>query len=149
MIKIVGEVLINGAKEVGKLAVKQGPKLLSALISALIVIILEEISKFYLKRKLHKLYYNEGFKDGQQLADKLKQKLDDIIKDKNLNDKEKLRRLKKYRAVFKEITNINEEFVKEWDSIQKDGTITDIERNKKLEEIQKRFHKKMEDLGIL
>lgn len=149
MIKIVGEALFNGAKELGKFAKNQGPKLLSALISALIIFILEEISKFKLKRKLHKLYYNEGFKDNQQLADKLKQKLDDIIKDNNLNDDEKYKRLKKYRAVFKEFTKISKEFEKEWDSIQKDETITDIEKNQKLDEIQKRFHKKMEDLGIL
>lgn len=149
MIKIIGEVLFNGVKEVGKFAVKQGPKLLTALISALIVIILEEISKFNLKRKLHKLYYNEGFKDGQQLADKLKKKLNDIISDKKIDDEEKLKRLKKYRTFIKEVNKISKEFEKEWDSTQKNQSLSELEKNQKLNEIQQRFHKKMEDLGIL
>ena len=149
MIKVIGDVLFNGAKEVGKLVAKEGPKLLSALISALIVLIFEEISKYYSKRKLHKLYYNEGFKNGAQLADKMKEKLNDIIKDKKMNDKEKFERLNKYRTIFKNVNKATVEFEKEWNKVNKDTTLSDSERKKLLDNIQQQFHKKMKDLGVL
>ncbi len=149
MIKVIGDVLFNGVKEVGKFAVKEGPKILTAIVSALLVVILEEISKYYSKRKLHKLYYNEGFKDGAQLADKMKEKLNDIINNNKLNDEEKLKLLKKYRAILKDVHKANKIFEKEWDKIQKDNTLSDSEKKQKLDKIQQQFHRKMQELGLL
>ena len=63
MIQKFAGAIAQGLKEVGVFVVKESGKLLAALISALIVIIFEEISKYYLKRKLHRIYFNEGFKE--------------------------------------------------------------------------------------
>lgn len=142
--------IVKGLPEVGKFVVREGRKILPALVCAAGVALYEEYSKYNMKRKLHKIYYNEGFKDGYQAAkEKLQEKYNKIINDKTLDDKEKVRRLNKYRKIINKLSSEHKQFKKDCDAIQNDKTLSDAEKNTKLKEMHNKFYQRMKEYGVV
>ena len=149
MIQQLTGAVLKELPEVARFMAKQSAKILPAVASAAGVAIYEEYSKYRMKRKLHKLYYNAGFKDGFQTAnEKLQQKIDEIIHDKTLDDQEKVKRLKKYHKIIDRISKEKNQFKKECEAIQNNKNLSEAEKNKKLEELHNKYFQKLSDLGI-